>query len=418
MKKAFFRKSICALLILIFLFNAVSCSTNTPEENNGRLEITEEKPEYSEDYIASVTERFLTLLDTLLDKKLKISLSANRRQKIVSSFKEKIIPVFCNLKVYENELNEIFSSTEKLLSEENENAGISLFSAIYESILCTLGSERAGILLYATVTEILSSKIATATERYESQGSPWYLADIERCEDLKSDLAAIGEKKFADTVSAAAFVTSTLKSAKMSKESALSLSDAELLFVLEHQGKVFLESAADEESWRVIGRLITELIPALNVSDVAAVSVLYALKQEAYFNSLTQTMPQLFILYASLTEKLRSEGKLSLTNSKEENDRAICSALLSSEAELKDFYNSLHTYGSIDSERLKQAVKDCSDKDSLEQFLNSHSPITYDTLITELYKCADGAQDAKSTEELLIGVTYSASPYLSFISFG
>ncbi len=419
MKKTFLRKSICALLILIFIFNTVSCTANNSEsENNGKLEIVEENPKYSEDYVVSATERFSTILDALLDERLGIDLSAKTREKIITVFKEKIIPKLYSIKVYESELNEILFSLEELLNEENGDNYISLFTDLYESLLYTLGSERAGIILFTVATEILSLKIATAEERYEQLGSPWYLADIERCQTLKTDLNEIGEKNFADKILGATFIVSTMKSADTGKESALTLSDAELLFILEHQGNLFLENAADEEGWRVIGRLITELIPGLNFSDVTVISILYALKQEAYFNSLAETLPHLFSLYASLTKNLRNEGNFSLTNSKEENDRAICSALLSSEAELKIFYDSLHAYGSIDSDTIRRAVNNCSDKDALLEFLISHTPITYQTLVAELHKCADGAQDALSTEELLIGVAYSVSPYLSFILFG
>ena len=419
MKKTFFRKSICALLILIFIFNTVSCTANNSEsENNGKLEIVEENPEYTESYATSVTERFSTILDALLDERLGIDLSVKTREKLIAVFKDKIIPKLYSLKVYESELNEILASLEELLNEENGENYISLFTDLYECILYTLGSERAGIILFTVVTEILTLKIATAEERYEELGSPWYLDDIERCEALKNDLSKIGEKNFADKISAATFIVSTMKSAETGKESALMLSDAELLFILEHQGKLFLENASDEDGWRVIGRLITELIPALNFSDVAVTSILYALKQEAYFNSLIETMPRLFTLYASITQSLRNEAAFSLANTKEENDKAICSALLSSETELKSFYDSLHAYGSIDSDTIRQAVKNCSDKDALEEFLISHAPITYEALITELNKCAGGTQDALSIEEILIGVAYSVSPYLSFILFG
>ena len=209
-----------------------------------------------------------------------------------------------------------------------------------------------------------------------------------------------------------------MKSADTGEESALTLSDAELLFILEHQGEIFLKSASDEESWNTIGRLITELIPKLNFTDVTVLSVLYALKQDAYFNSLTQTMPYLFKLYASFTKNLKNEAKFSLSSTKEENDRAICSALLSSGTELKNFYDALHTYGSTDSARLRAAVEASADKTTLDCFLNSHAPLTYEELLYELESCAAADSDAKSSQELLIGVTYSVSPYISFILFG
>ncbi len=419
MKKNFIKKrSICALLILIFLFNAVSCSVQTPqEEANGRIEITEEHVEYSEEYIERVTERFSDMLDKIPSGIL-TALSSMNKQEALHSFTDKIIPKLCELKVYEEELDEVLSSTEAFINNEKSESSPSLFSSLYESLLYTLGSKRAGILAYATVSEILSSKTAKALDRYNKHGYSWYLTEAERCQALKDDLLTIGEDRFSEIISSATFILSTLQSADTGKQSALALSDAELLFILEHQGELFLQKTADEDSWKVIGRLITELLPGIDFTDKVPLHILYALKQEAYFDSLMQTMPYFFKLYASLTQSLKDEEIFSLSNSRKENERAIYSALLSSEAELRELYDSLIAYGSIDSDRLRRAVEDCYNKNEIDEFLTSHSPLSYDSLTAELEKCVRGDEGAKSADELIVGTLYSLSPYLTFIFFG
>lgn len=414
MKRLRLKKGICALLILIFLFNLASCSSEE-QTHDGKLEITEEGLAYSEEYTESVTQRLSDMLNKTTDEKLKAIVSMNKKEAL-AVFTGKILPKLCEIKVYEEELDEFFSSMETMLDTEDYSA--SKLTSLYESLLYTLGSTRTGILLHTVATEIISKKIATARDRYEKYGYSWYLDDIERCESLKADLTEMGEKHFSEIVSAAAFVISTLRSASPTSDNALALSDAELLFILEHQGEEFLLNASDREDWQIVGRLITELIPKLDFADSTAISILYALKQEAYFNSLMQSCTELFSLYASLTRNLRSEGKFSLSKSYSENERAICSALLSSQKELSELYTALHTSGSIDSDRLRRAVEECSDKEALDLFLSSHSPLTYEELKEELSTCANGSGEFKGIEEIMLGTLYSVSPYLSFIFFG
>ena len=412
MKKAFIKRIISALLILVFIFSAVSCSQSEPEkEFKGGLEIISEKVEYSNEYVTEATERFSLIIDKIPNFQIILGMS---KESAVTSFKEKILPKLAELCVYEEDVNEIFSYMENL-SESEET--VSLLSSLYSHLVYSLGSRKAGSLLYTAVNEILAGKILSAREKYENHGLSQHLEVIERCEALSLEIKSIGEEKFSELMLGGALISSTVRSTEKSEESALSLSSAELLYILDRQGASFLEIAASADDWKVVGRLLTELSPAVTLANNAAVSILYTLKKEAYFNSAIQIMPSVFNLYAALAHNLKAEGKFDLSADSKENEAALCSALLSSEKELKALYEAINTYAAIDSTELKNKVHTFYGEAS-DSFLLSHSPLTYEALVTELTRTAAGEENSMPLYDIMTNALCSASPHLTFILLG
>lgn len=413
MKKAFIKRIISALLILVFIFSAVSCSQGEPEkEFKGGLEIISDKVEYSNEFTEKSTERFSLIIDKIPNFQIVLGMS---KESAITSFKEKILPKLAEMSVYEEDINEIFSYVENLPESKDT---LSRLSSLYTHLLYSLGSQKAGAIIYITVNEILAGKILSAREKYENHGLSQHLEVIERCEALSLDIKNIGEEKFSQLMLSATFVSSTVRSAEKTEESALSLSSAELLYILDKQGESFLDIAASADDWKVIGRLLTELSPAVTLANNAAVSILYTLKKEAYFNSAIQIMPYVFNLYAALAHNLKNEGDFDLAADAKENEKALASALISSEKELGELYEAIHTYAVISSNELKDKTHKFYGEDTVNSFLTSHSPLTYEALMTELSRTAATENGSMPLYDIITNALYSASPYLTFILLG
>lgn len=401
MKKLYFKRTLSALLILIFLFGTVSCS-NEPEQTirDGRLEIIEEKVEYSEEYKSSLTDRFSQFIDGISSFKIKFGIS---KERALLAFENMVIPKLEGLNVSKEEIDEIF-----LLSDKDA-------SSIYSHLVYSLGTERAGALFYTALLGMVDAKQATAEDDYASYNQSHKLEAAERCMALSLDLKNMGEEKFARLISSAAVITSTVKGIDEQGESAFSLTTAEILYILDREGDKFKELDSTAEDWETVGRLVTEVIPAVTSDNNPTVSFLYTLKKEAYFASSLKAMPSLFDFYASLAHDLRAEGKFDSSLAEDEREIALASAILSSRDEMHLFYESLHTYADIDSEELINKAKSFYGEEALNTFLNSHTTLSYTELIAELEKIASGAIDSRKLSEVITDALFSVSPYLTFI---
>ncbi len=416
MKKSTAARLLSALLIFILAFSLFSCENGEneiPYNENLRLEIAEEEVIYSEELILNINSRFTNLAALITEAYLDIKLKDTQKQSISENFNKTILPVFYRVKIYEDEIENILSAAEEAITEN----GIASPHLLYESILYNLGSRKSGMLFFEISLMIVKNKEETALERYEKYGYSSYLADAERCSALMASLTEIGEEKFVEAFSAAAFITSTIFSINLkTEENAFMLEDAELLYLLERQAEIFNESSLTDSEWQTVGALITELIP----KDASGITLatLYALKNDGYFNNFARVMPQVLSLYASVAKALNDEALFSLEAEDTENKKAILSAVLKSENDVKALDAALMQYAKTNSERLKNAVIANADSQALETFFNTYEPISSDMLISSLKELSEKESiETSQIKDLFISYLSGFSPYIAFVIF-
>lgn len=413
MKKSIITRLLSALLIFIFIFSLVSCNSGKNEityDKDRHLEVIEEEVVYSESFIENANIRFTNLIVLITESYLNINLKDAQKQSISENFTKTLLPILYRIKIQEDELLRLLSSAEENITK---NEVISPF-ALYESALYNLGSRRSGMLFFEISLMTVKDKEATARERYEQYGYKSYLEDAQRCAALAASLSALGEEKFVDAISAAAFISSTAFSLNQkTEENAFLLEDAELLFLLDRQAKIFNENTLTDAEWQTVGALINELIP-VNSSGLKY-ATLYALKNDGYFNNLPKVMPYFLSLYASVAESLKEDARFSLEGESEENRKAIISAFLKSESDIRALDSALTQYAKTDSKRLETAVTANADIEALNAFINTYEPIDCEELLSFTKEALE--DESYDMESLFISYLSGFSPYIAFVLF-
>lgn len=449
MKSKLSVKIICALLISVFLFNLFSCDKGESEvvyDKTLRLTIEDVPISYSEQFTTEISARYANIAAKLIEKLAAITINENQKASLKESFTTKVLPIFIGLKIYSEQLDALFTEAEKCIDSESYSA-LSIYT-LYKRAITILGSKKSGELLYSLTLNSINEKRESTAKKYE-QYKNIYKRDFLRYEGLYADLKKLGAEKFSTALTISSLILSTVSSVNETvKENAFSVSDAELLYILERQGDALTEKSPTEKEWQTFGAIISELIP--KKSDTLVSSSAYALKnyyhkielensdgrdaldvilenpdlyplvyQSGYLATAMKVMPKLFSLYNALAKNLRGEAKFSLESTIDEKEKAIFSALLSSEEELRELDLSLTSFAVADFDTLKTNVQTYSDPQKLKSFLSNTSAITVDELILSIKNMAECDTGAQSGEikELLTSYLFKISPYLSFVIF-
>lgn len=432
MKKSFLKKSVSILLIFIFSFFAFSCEKNRKSnyyDKNRRLEILDAQAQYSEEYIQNANHRFTKIAKSLI---LSYTSFSYNESELSNLFNETLIPILYKVNIYEEELDEVLSLLEGYLDENDGTISKKpLFLSIYDTCLYVLGEERSARLIYEVLVVKLTNDVKNYNEKYDKLGYSFYKTDANRCSALREDLLALGEEKFRDALTIATTVLSSFSSLSAEvNENAFLLTDEELLFILERHGKNLTERSLSEEEWQTLGGIFSEYASARPKTLNSA--VVYALKsythsdvydesnpktlyQSKYFATLMKAMPKMVSLYTELSKKLSENGDFSLSSTAEEKRFAIISALAECDGEIRALDLALRSYGTTESEYLKDNVSKNADAEALEAFLNGNTPITCEELISALSDMKEsGVAEDDALLDLLTSYVFSYSPYLAF----
>ena len=446
MKKKILSKIICALLVSVFLFNLIACRGEEADvfyDKTVRLTVEEEPLNYTEEVTNGLASRYTELAASLIEITQEIKIE-EQKDSISKHFKSNIMPVLHRLKIYPQEADAILTSAEKIINSNKEYTLSSLYS-IYSEALRILGSQRSGELMYELALITVAEKRDNAKKGYEeatiSALKKSYYKNYIRCIGLLTDLRALGKEKFISALTISSLIFSTAASVGQTvKENAFSVSDAELLFILDRQGEILSERCPTEDEWQTFGGLLSDLI--LKPGDNLISSVFYAIKnyshpvdsseeieedpqlypllyKSTYLATALRAMPKLFSLYRSLAKNLKIQAKFSLESTDKEKKAAIICALSQCEEELRELDRAISAYIPEDFDALKNNVSRYSDKEKLDAFLNDGKPISIDNLISEIKSAADGSgADAERSEQIIKSYLFGISPYISFLIFG
>ena len=451
MKSKLSVKIICALLVSVFLFNLFSCERGESDvvyDKTLRLTIEDVPISYSEQLTADLGSRYANIAAKLIERISAITINENQKASLNESFTTKILPIFIELKIYPEEIDELFLEAEKCIIDSESYSVLSIYS-LYRKAITVLGSERSGSLLYSLALNSINEKRESTAKKYEQDGN-LYKRDLIRYEGLYTDLTRLGAENFSTALTISSLILSTASSVNETvTENAFSVSDAELLYILDRQGDILTKKSPTEEQWQTFGAIISELIP--KKSDTLISSSAYALKnyyhkieldgsdgrdaldvilenpelyplvyRSGYIATAMKVMPKLFSLYTALAKNLRNEAKFSLESTLDEKEAAIFSALFICEEEIRALDLALTSFATADFDTLRANVQAYSDPQRLESFLSNTSTLTADELILSvknISECDTGAQ-AGEIKALLTSYLFNISPYLSFVIFG
>ena len=433
MKKALIFKVFGALLLFIFTmcFTACKKQDDAPSyDENKRLEITEVKTEFNEEFLTESSVRFTRIASSLTKTYVGISFSD---KDLANTFNSTLVPILYRVNIYPEELDEIFDMLDDYTSSDVKTDKPMVLS-VYEICLYVLGSEKSGHLAYEVSLAALNHRINTYTNRLNSSGISFYKSWIARCTALYNDVEAMGKTKFTDALSMTTTIFATSSSIKAEvTENAFLLTDEALLFILEREGEMLRAKCLTEEEWQAFGGLVSEFMP--NAQANLNQKVIYAMKNythsglldennpstlysSSYFATAMRVMPKIVSLFADVTARLNEGGTFSLEGTSEEKERAFLIALSECEDGIRELDTALKTYASFNNAHLDDTLSDDPDAKELEDFISSHTAKTCEDFILLLQKIKNGGDISNASfNEFLISYVYSYSPNLAYVVF-
>ena len=407
--KSYIKKAISTLLIFTSLIGCSSCQEIVYEYDDTRHveiihDITSNSVSYNDEYLINAEERYVGIVNALYEHYSGVRPDVYQDSKIRAQFKLNIIPMLYRIKIYEDELDEVFTNAETHIDNDNIPP---LYTLFYDCALEVLGAKRCGQLFYGSSLLILSSKEETAREKYEKYGLSSYNEDAIRYREIKSRLEEMGEERFTESMEIFTSLISLGTRIKESDENgALHLDEASILYVIKYRTKIFMQSDITDDEWSLIGDIFTEILPAR--SSGFKLSMLYEIKKARYLPDAFRAMPEIIALYASLASSLLEIEDVSFKLSEDEQSGILAKALLDSEDEVYALSLALEENARSDNESQRSLIVKHFGKETLDRY----TAISYEELMLGISEIANEG-DSEALSELWISYLYGIAPYLT-----
>ena len=404
MKKCI-KKAVSALLILSFILGASSCREIEEEYDESlRVEIIPDSVVYTDEYLAAAEEQFVSIACVLLEHYSGTSLSVYQKSRVRAQFKLNVIPMLYRIKIYESELEEIFSEVEGYIQNEEIPP---IYTLIYDCALETLGSHRCSQLFYGASLLIINAKIEKARESFDKHGLVWYEEEAMRCEGIKAGLTEMGEARFAETMGIFTSLATLGTSIRVSDETGvLHLNEASILYVMRYRTNEFMKSNISEDEWSLLGSLFTELIPARSLSFKS--SMLYEVKKASYLPEAMKAMPKVIALYASMANEISKIPVVNFKMTADEQAALLAKLLTECEDELYTLSLALSEHAASNVESQRTLIS----KHFGKEIFDSYSAISYEEFFSGLQEI-EKKGDSAALYELTVSYLYGIAPYLT-----
>ena len=420
MRKVNIKKALCILLIISMGFSLFACEEKTEEPyiKGQHVEIVQEKIEYSDTTLQREKERFIKIAITFIEKYYNTTLKDDKRQKISDNasqeFNKTIIPMLYRVRIYENELSQLFDSMEDYV---NLSSTISMVS-IYELLIKNVGSTRSGKIAFELSTVAINERAEAAQKNYGKYEYAHYKEEAERCTNIYNGLLAMGEGRFVDAISMITFFYSLSKSTQAKGEdNAFALKDAELLRILSHQGDCFADIDISEDEWSVIGALFSEFIPTSYYNTKS--EMLYILKTEHYFTEAMKIMPEVAAFYASVAKAMDDRGEFSLNDEGEYQISAIIRAVVDSEEAFFALTTSIEEHATTSTKKQEdEVIKKAYTEYEILSFSTDYAAISSQELFAGFKNMADQEDiNTHDIKKLIVSYLYSVAPHVTMVNF-
>lgn len=419
MRKVNIKKALCILLIIAMAPSLFACGGTKEEEyiKGQHVEIVREKIEYSDTTLQREKERFIKIAITFIEKYYNTTLKGENRTKFSDNasqeFNKTIIPMLYRVRIYENELTQLFDSLEDYV---NSASSISVVS-IYELLIKTVGSTRSGKIAFELSTVAINARAKAAQDNYDEYEYAHQKEEVERCTEVYNGLLAMGEGKFVDAITMVTFFYSLSKSAQEKTENnAFALKDAELLRILSHQGDCFADIDISEDEWSVIGALYSEFIP--KSFDNPRSEMLYILKNEHYFKESMKIMPEVAAFYASVAKAMDDRGEFSLNDDEVYQISAIIRAVVDSEEAFFALTASIEEHAATSTKKQEEAIKKTYTEDEILSFSKDYAAISSQELFDELQDITNQESiNTSDVKKLIVSYLYSVAPHVTMVNF-
>ena len=412
-------KFISLMLVILTLFSAVSCDRSIPKEEydeKRRLEITEDAPTYSEEFIERAANSFADIAEAFVLLTKNVALTDKQKTDFKNYFKIEVFPIIVMVRIYSDEVDGLFSAVLEYLSADALlRGGFETLATLYKKTVEALDSTRAGLLAFEFSKIMVSKKARECRQRYEKYGYSWYLEDAVRYENLEKGInETLGKDKFVAATGAVFFILSSIYGIGMPKnELGLSVNDKEMALILEMQADFFLEADISVGDWKIFAELLTELVPENNSSYINA--ELYALKKDGYFVRAIEVMPLALVLYEAVTDSL-SKAKEPLRKEDGSLDISlILKAVLDSENELCALLDKIDASAATATKAENDAQASLNLSEAYGSFMSERSPISSDALVSRLRQLSSSdAVEADTLYGLICDYAVGIAPYLTF----
>jgi hypothetical protein len=375
--------------------SCISCDDleeNEEYDENIKFSIEQESIVYDTEFIEESNVIFTNFALKLITSYYKLKPTESQTQNIDAQYKKTFIPIFIKARIYEEELRAIITELERITNEDGMNNPEVIFD-IYEKLLYSVGSQKTGIVAYELAKVFINSEKEQAYSRYEQYGYYWYFEDGERYSAIYDSLCEMGAEKFSAICSMASIIASTaLYTPTVKQDSLFSLTNSDLLFVLEYHGSYFLDLNITEEEASTFGAIFSEIIP--DGSHSLGDGILYALKGEGYFTNAAKIIPHFAKFYASLTSALRKRGEFDLNGDPDELVYSLLNALADCEAELTEFLDAAEIHMATSSESEISILREYGMLDEANTFLDGIEAIENEEFIARLKDISQNEPEA------------------------
>ena len=337
-------KIIAVTLITAMIFGFTSCKKKnkqdepTPKDEQLVVEIEEVK--YNESDISGsatkVTElagefaRVFGYAEQIGDDEIK---------EIEDTFRNDIIPLLIDIKIYPSELTSLLTCAEECLElADKEDGGAGdpeIFSDLYNKFVAVLDAERLGALVYELDLLMLAEMADDAQEKYDNLGYPFYLEDVKYYNDVIEDAKRLGRTKFASAISVITFTASAFNGSADFEDGGVSISVADTADIMKKQGEKFASLELSSDEWKIVAQMC-EMYIQKNVPSGLKGKVLLSLDDSDFFVESVGVMPDLIKFYAKVTSDI-SKGSINLIEQGEKYayERAVCTEILKNKAEFE-----------------------------------------------------------------------------------
>ena len=374
------KERIIAISLLIAMLVALTSCKKEKNNNNqggGGLNIEVEELEYTEDDVSAAADEVKDIAKELVSTLgYENQVNDDDIEEIGNIFKEDILPILIDVKIYPSELTSLLDCTREciVLADEKtaENTTPKIISDMYTKCVSILDADRFGALVYELQIFAINRKAMSVKEKYDKYGYAFYLEETEYYESVIEKANELGRTDFASALSALIFTASMFNGSANFEGDGVSISVSDSVAIMEKQAKKFAELELDSKDWQIVAEMC-EVFISKEVSDDLKGRILLALDDSDFFIESMALMPELIEFYAKIMNGVSKEN-IALIESGAEYAyvRAVCYEILKNENAFRALMSALEEKIPAPSDKCLELIN-IYDKSRYNTFVNSYN---------------------------------------------
>lgn len=376
------KERIIAIALLISVLMAfTSCKKEKEKENDtpndGGLNIEIEELEYSKEDISLASADVVDITRELARLfGYANQVNENDFKAVESTFKNDILPILIDVKIYPNELTSLLTCVKECIAlvdaNTEKNATPKIISDLYTKCVSVLDADRLGALVYELQIFAIKMKAESVKEKYDKYGYAFYLEEAEYYDSVVEKAKELGRADFTAALSALIFTASSFNGSANFEGDGVSISVSDSIAIMEKQAKKFAELKLDSKDWQIVAEMFEVFISNNNNDDLKG-RILRALDDSDFFIEAMAVMPELIKFYAEIMNGVSKDNIALIENGAEyAYVRAVCSEIIKKEGEFRTLLAALEEKIPDASDKCLELIR-IYDKAGYNRFLNSYN---------------------------------------------